>query len=306
MSFDLSDVAWIGVDWGTTNFRAYAQNLQHETLANVESNSGMSSVAAGDYESVLTQKIQPWLRTDEALPVLMSGMVGARQGWVEAPYRAVPCGAMTFSELLPVTTISQQVNVFIVPGVCQSEPADVMRGEETQVFGWLADNPDYEGVICLPGTHSKWVLVVNKRIQAFKTWMTGELFDLLGTHSVLQHSVGCEGFDDSVFLAAAKHSLNTDNSILGSVFSVRAKHLLSGVGPMESRSTLSGLLIGAECAAALKEFHTNDVPVPIIGSGPIVKLYSSVLAEAGVTSEQVAAAPSTLAGLQSAAVHVMK
>ncbi len=136
------------------------------------------------------------------------------------------------------------------PPACQQDrPADVMRGEETQVAGVLALHPGFDGVICHPGTHSKWVQVSAGEVVSFQTYMTGEIFALLSTQSVLRHSLA-EGWDDAAFDAGVADALQSPEKFAARLFSLRAEFLLHGLTPAKARARLSGLLIGIELAGA--------------------------------------------------------
>ena len=278
----------------------------YNLVDSVESNSGLNSVSNNEFESVLIQHIQHWLSDHHPMIIVMSGMVGARQGWVEAPYRETPCRISGSQELLTVPTIDPRLRVFVVPGVCQLDPADVMRGEETQVFGYLAKNENFSGLICLPGTHSKWVDVRDLTIQRFRTWMTGELFDVLSNQSVLRYSTATEDWDHSAFMHAAQKALSLKEGILEALFSIRARDLLQDVSAAESKATLSGLVLGAECAQALHWYQSNEQqPIPLIGAEKLTSLYASVLSLAGRTCEIVDIASVNLSGLKSVANSVL-
>ena len=134
------------------------------------------------------------------MPVIACGMVGARQGWIEAPYSQVPCAPVGLSMIKPVVE-DTRLDVSILPGLSQTDPADVMRGEETQIAGYLAENPGFDGVLCLPGTHTKWAHISAGEVVSFRTFMTGELFALVSSQSVLRHSVGA-GWDGPAYRSA--------------------------------------------------------------------------------------------------------
>ena len=180
------NIIWIAVDWGTSNLRAWAMGAEGP-LAEAVSDDGMGKLQPADFEPALLRLISPWL-TAPRTPVLACGMVGARQGWREAPYRAVPCAPVDAAGVLHVPT-DPRLTFHIAPGLSQDRPADVMRGEETQVAGVLALHKGFDGVICHPGTHSKWVHVSAGEVVSFQTFMTGEIFALLSTQSVLRHSM---------------------------------------------------------------------------------------------------------------------
>ena len=220
---------WIAVDWGTTNLRAFA--MQGATvLARAQSNAGMATLAPEGFEPALTALIGPWLGGGP-LPVIACGMVGSRQGWREAPYRSVPCPPLG-SRMTHLATACG-IDVHLVSGLAQASPPDVMRGEETQIAGFLSLNPSWDGVLCLPGTHTKWAEVSAGEVVSFRSFMTGELFALLGQHSVLRHSIAPEGWDDTGFLAALDDALSRPESLAEPLFALRAEDLLGRLGGEE-------------------------------------------------------------------------
>ena len=192
------DIDWIAVDWGTSNLRAWAMGPSGP-LAEATSDDGMGRLKPDEFEPALLRLIDPWLpplsTNAPVTPVLACGMVGARQGWREAAYRTVPCTPVDAAAILHVPTQDQRITFHIAPGLRQDSPADVMRGEETQVAGVLAMQPGFDGVICAPGTHSKWIQVSAGEVVSFQTYMTGELFALLATQSVLRHGM-TDGWDE--------------------------------------------------------------------------------------------------------------
>lgn len=285
---------WIAVDWGTSNLRAWAMGAEG-ILASAESADGMGRLGRDDFEPALMRLVGPWL-TGGPVPVVACGMVGARQGWVEAPYRPVPCPPVARGEgIAPPTT--DALRVTIVPGLSQSRPADVMRGEETQIAGVLALHPRFDGVICLPGTHSKWAHVSAGEVVSFQTFMTGELFALLSTQSVLRHSMG-EGPDDAAFDEGAAEGLARPERLMARLFALRAEGLLNGLAPAAARARLSGLLIGAELAAARPYWLGQRVM--LVGGAALAASYARALASQGLTAEILDATACTIAGLAAA------
>ena len=178
----MPEPAFIGLDWGTTSFRAYLADARGHALETLPDGEGALALKAGEHEPYLASRIGAWPR----LPILACGMVGAKQGWREAPYRACPAGlAEIAGAMLAVPTSFGEVR--IAPGLTATDRAgapDVMRGEETQILGALAAGLG-DGAYVLPGTHSKWAHVEDGRVLGFETYMTGEVFSVLKTHSVL-------------------------------------------------------------------------------------------------------------------------
>ena len=176
-------------------------------------------------------------------------MAGARGGWEEAPYATVPCppGPAAFAR---PRTRDPRLSVRILPGLRQDQPPDVMRGEETQLAGLLAAEPGFDGVACLPGTHTKWVHLSAGEVVSFASYMTGEIFALLATASVLRKTVAPDGWSDPDFLQAVEDGMARPERTAARLFGLRAEALLHGLPPERARARLSGLLIGAELAGA--------------------------------------------------------
>ncbi|WP_426035044.1 2-dehydro-3-deoxygalactonokinase [Cypionkella sp. TWP1-2-1b2] len=287
---------WIAVDWGTSNLRAWAMGAQG-VLASGGSDEGMGKLAQAEFEPALLRVIASWLGA-EATPVIACGMVGARQGWMEAPYRRVPCAPVASGELMAVPTDDPRLQMMIAPGLSQAKPADVMRGEETQIAGALALLPGFDGVFCLPGTHSKWVHVSAGEVVSFQTFMTGEMFALLSQQSVLRHGMGGEGSDEDAFTQGLTDAMQRPEKISARLFTLRAEGLLNGLSPASARSRLSGLLIGLELAAA-KPYWLGQ-RIALIGAEALSARYASALTAQGAASESLDATACTLAGLAAA------
>jgi 2-dehydro-3-deoxygalactonokinase len=282
-------VDWIAVDWGTSNVRAWAMG-PGGVQARAGSDQGMARVAPGGFPAALDALIGGW----PAAPVIACGMVGARQGWVEAPYAAIPGPALPFG----LIRAPGPRDVRIIPGLRQDRPADVMRGEETQIAGFLALNPGWDGVLCLPGTHCKWVQVSAGEVVSFATFMTGELFAALSTQTVLRHSVAAEGWDDAAFAEALADALSRPERAFARLFGLRAEALLHGLTGAAARARLSGLLIGAELAGARPYWLGQQVG--IIGAGKVARIYAGALTLQGVPATVADGEAVTLAGLTAA------
>ncbi|OZA17787.1 MAG: 2-keto-3-deoxy-galactonokinase [Rhodobacterales bacterium 17-64-5] len=283
---------WIAVDWGTSNLRAWAMG-NAGILAQASSDKGMGKLAPDQFEAALLELVTPWLAGRTL--ILACGMVGARQGWIEAQYRAVPCTPTDQAGLTRVATTDPRLDVRIAPGLSQSRPADVMRGEETQLAGALALHPGFDGVFCLPGTHSKWAQVSAGEVVSFQTYMTGELFALLSTGSVLRHSLTAEGWDDAAFDAGLSDALSRPDRIAARLFSLRAEGLLHGMTSAQARARLSGLLIGIELAGARPYWLGQEVK--LIGADNLAASYARALDTQGLKTDRLDATACTLAGM---------
>ena len=284
---------WIAVDWGTSNLRVWAMGASG-VLAHAESEDGMGRLARDAFEPALLALIAPWLGVG-VTPVLACGMVGSRQGWFEAPYRAVPCRPLDAGVSVPVR--DGRISLRIAPGLKQANPPDVMRGEETQIAGAIALGV-VDGVICLPGTHSKWAQVSAGEVVSFQSFMTGELFALLSEQSVLRHGMGGDGFDDAAFDAALSVAISRPERLAARLFSLRAEGLIGDLPAASARARLSGLLIGIELAAA-RPYWLGQA-VTLIGAPAISALYARALAAQGLVARLLPATDCTLAGLTEA------
>lgn len=284
---------WIAVDWGTSNLRVWAI-AGAEVLVKAQGPQGLSTLTRDQFGPTLEALMADWPITSDT-PVIACGMVGARQGWAEAPYRTLPCTPHN-SALIRVENTTRPVH--IIPGLKQPSPPDVMRGEETQIAGFLALNPGWDGVICLPGTHSKWVHISAGEVISFQTFMTGEMFALLTDNSVLRHSLQGDGIDDAAFDDALDETLSRPEKLAAKLFSIRAGDLLNGTSGTTNRARLSGALIGAELAAA-KPYWLGQ-QIALIGANAQSRLYARALQSQGVPATVTNAERMTLAGLTAA------
>ncbi|ESR24144.1 2-dehydro-3-deoxygalactonokinase [Lutibaculum baratangense] len=280
--------ALIGLDWGTSALRAYLVGRDGSILERRESGHGIRALPEGGLPAAFAAASAGW---PGDVPVLMSGMVGSRSGWVEAPYLDVAGRGVGLAEVAEaLLDVSEAVGrtAFLVPGLKSHDPADVMRGEETQVMGLgLRD-----GTALLPGTHSKWVRIAGGRIVSFRTAMTGEVFAALSRHTILADTIaepGDEaeaqaGFDAGLEAARA---LDRPGALLNRLFAIRASVLLGDMPAGRSPEYLSGLLVGAEVAA-----EGTDAPVTVVASPALTSRYTRALDAFGVPHE---AAPPDIA-----------
>lgn len=288
---------WIAADWGTSHLRVWGMSHDGSVRFRKDSDAGMGSLSREGFEPALLSLVGDTLGPGKT-PVIVCGMAGSRQGWAEAKYAAVPCEPPSASSATRAPTTDARLSVFILPGVKQASPADVMRGEETQIAGFLALNPRFGGVICLPGTHTKWVHVSAGEIVSFRTFMTGELFALLSRKSVLRHSVAGNGWDATAFSEAVQTAMSNPSDFAGRLFSLRAEGLLNDLDAGVARSRLSGLLIGAELAASRPYWLGQHVA--LVGDDVLCKAYADALGAQGLPVERTDAERMTLEGLKAA------
>lgn len=288
---------WIAVDWGTTRLRVWAMQGS-QAVQSRNSDKGMGGLTSDGFEPALLDLIHDWLPAQGRMPVIACGMVGARTGWAEADYRATPCPPLDPHRAIRPSVQDARLDVRILPGLSQAEPADVMRGEETQIAGYLAQNPDFDGVLCLPGTHSKWVRIGNGMVDSFSTYMTGELFSLISRHSVLRLTLDAADPDAGAARQAALDAMADPHAPLRGLFALRAGALLHDLTPEQAAGRLSGLMIGAELGATRDLWQ--DHKTIIIGAPALTALYETPLQATGADATQMDGGQLVLAGLTSA------
>ena len=293
-----NQVEWVAVDWGTSNLRVWLFSGDGEVIDHAVSDRGMGQLTPDQFEPALLDMIGDHLQSGRVTPVICCGMVGARQGWVEAPYATAPCTPPSALQAVKPAVRDPRLEVYILPGIKQDEPADVMRGEETQIAGFLSSRPEYDGVLCLPGTHTKWVHISAGEIVSFRTFMTGELFALLSKQSVLRHSLAESGWVEEAFNASINDAMSSPHLIASRLFSFRAESLLHGVSSGMVRARLSGYLIGLELAGARPYWLGREVV--IIGADRLAGHYANALSLQGTKLENAEGGALTLAGLSDA------
>jgi 2-dehydro-3-deoxygalactonokinase len=264
----------IGVDWGTSSFRAYRMAPDGRVIDKTASPTGILFVEAGRFADVLRRAILPWVNAGER-HVLLSGMIGSRQGWVEAPYLPCPAGAADLAgATVPVPFDGAEVR--LVPGLTSEESGvpEVMRGEETQIIGALAEFAEEGGIACMPGSHSKWVRVEAGRIMAFSTFMTGEAFAAFSGHTILGRMMKADAPADPDALRRGLARSADAGGLLRHLFGVRTLGLFGRLSETSAASYLSGLLLGHEVRSALA---SCSAPVVLIGDPKLCALYAEAI-----------------------------
>lgn len=289
----VNETAFIGVDWGSSSVRVMRIARDGEVLAVRRADDGVFS-ASGDFEERLRRHLGNW----RDAPILLCGMIGSDRGWRHVPY--VPAPASLDAIACALTPAPQVANAFIVPGVSlrDGEDCDVIRGEETIALGFVAGTQVGEAMLCLPGTHSKWLRVRDGRIAGFRTYMTGELRALLLAQGTLASAVGQVASGD-----AFQKGLETQSASLGSaLFQVRARRLLGTLAADHTASFLAGVLIGQEVAEQARVLETG-VPLFLMARDAIADDYGLAFAKAGISFTLVDPEPWTALGLLSIATQ---
>lgn len=302
MAEGFGKIGWIGVDWGSTHMRVFVIDADGQVLAELDA-AGGGGLSRADFEPALLSLIAPYLTEGRTTPVIACGMVGSREGWHEVPYRTVPCNPVAPGALVSVPVTDPRIAVHIVPGLSQADPADVLRGEETQIAGFLARHPGWDGVLCLPGTHTKWAHLSAGEVVSFQSFMTGEIFALLFERSVLRHSLAGDGWDAAAFAEAVDEAVARPERLASRLYRIRTEDLLKGADPVAARSRLSGFLIGAELAAARPYWLGQQVA--IIGAPGLSAAYAGALGVQGATPELMSGNEAALAGLTSMAAGLI-
>lgn len=293
-------------DWGTTRLRLWLLDTHGEVMAERRGDDGMTSAREKGFSTVLEGHLAA-LGAPEALPVIICGMAGSRQGWLEAPYVDVPAALVDVLEGA-ARIDDEKRDIRIVPGMAQrlADAPDVMRGEETQLAGARLSVKGRH-LVCMPGTHSKWVRVEDGVVAAFGTWPTGELYSVLAAHSILRHSLGDHpasvAADNPHFRRWCETALTEGGDVSSRLFAIRAAGLLQDLGPADAAACLSGLLIGGEIASAKRRHEAGKETVTLIASGALGVLYSAALGLAGLAIRPVDADEAVRTGLLEAARH---
>ena len=292
------------IDWGTTAFRAWlVAAADGNVIAEIPDGLGMRALERSQFAAYCRERLRDWLDTASPPPVYMAGMVGAVQGWQQAPQPPLP---ITRADLAAnIVAVDDMPGAFILPGVRRAGPpaeADVIRGEEVQIFGALAELGREDAILCLPGTHSKWARVEADTFTHFSTSMTGEVYEVMLAHSILRLTATPDAsFSPSAF-ETGLDQVQKPEGLLHHLFSARARGLYGDIAPDETASYVSGLLIGAEVAAMKDLYAPQDGEVLLVSAGRLRVPYETALAHAGLKSLWVPAREATLAGVRAIAL----
>ncbi len=269
---------FIGLDWGTTSFRAYLVNAEGVVTDQVAAAEGILAVKDGAFERCFEQHIAAW---DKSLPVIASGMITSRQGWVERPYVNCPAGPEQLAQAIHALRLASGRTIHFLTGLHLKSPTlghDVMRSEETQVFGALNLGARH---FVTPGTHSKWIDVENGQITNFATYVTGEIFAVVKAHSILGRLMVNDVDDDHAFLQGIDRAFADPAGLLHNLFSARSLALFDALAPEKISSYLSGLIIGAEVGHAISMRDATQ-HYAILASPAIGGKYLTAMKHAGL------------------------
>ncbi|WP_316858640.1 2-dehydro-3-deoxygalactonokinase [uncultured Cohaesibacter sp.] len=289
----------IAVDWGTSRFRAYLVSQDGDILEQVSSHDGMARVEAGAFAETLFQQCKPWLDAYDNIPVLMAGMVGSRNGWLEVPYARCPAGSQELALGTKKVETPADFETFIVPGLetHDGQYMDVMRGEETQIIG----SGMTDGTVILPGTHSKWAQVENGQILSFSSFMTGEVFGLFKNHSILRLLAKSDATEvdpqktDAAFVKGLD-AAHLPGGLLNAAFMARTGVLAGTLNGEDVDPFLSGLLVGTEILSA-RPLMTSHQNLLVIADGILAHCYALALKHQGYIAEIISPETAFVTGL---------
>ena len=282
-----------GADWGTSNMRLWLFGANGSVVSERRSDEGMSALSGSSAFAAVLERHLDALGAPRDLPVVACGMVGARQGWIDAGYGELPARLDALAETA-VRAPGTRRDVRVLSGLAQRDPPDVMRGEETKLAGASSMIGAGRRLALMPGTHSKWARVEDGAITGFRTAMTGELFAVLSEASILRHSSDGAPADPqgAAFRSWVETGLSEAANLPSLLFRIRASGLGGDLSTSDGASALSGLLIGAEIAGA-----PTEMDVLLISGGSLLPLYRAALQVAGHNFEEIDADDAVQRGL---------
>ena len=289
----------IVIDWGTTNRRAYLLDENGNVLDTRRDDRGILNLDPKRFAESFHEFIKDWRdKPVHELPVLMSGMIGSRQGWHEAPY--VTCPVRQDDLVSALLAAPGAENCSIVPGVSLAPAStrhDVMRGEEVQIFGAIGQSGRDSGILCLPGTHSKWAKVENGQLVDFTTAMTVEVFQVLRDHSILGALMNKTSTHDKKAFLEGVDAGAGEGGLLAHLFAVRANGLFGRLTESAQTDYLSGLLIGHEVRSLSKMYAADAEGILVVGSEELSALYGTAMTRLNLTYQHIDGAIAAINGM---------
>ncbi|MEL6830226.1 MAG: 2-dehydro-3-deoxygalactonokinase [Pseudomonadota bacterium] len=282
------EIALICGNWGNTNLRSFALNSRGERVTEYRAGPGVLNIPLGEQADFWFDLTQDWNNGAANARHLLCGAVGSNIGWLHTGYINCPAN---LSEIAAGIQWRRERNadIGVVPGLAARTPTgepDRLRGEETELLGWLSSHPGKDGLVCIPGTHCKWIRVVEGRVETFLTGFAGELFSLLSSQSILvgddQQVENQEAFDSGLALGRAQQA-----DLLHRLFAVRARQLSGELDPHHARDFLSGLIIGADVVGAIGLLSPFTERVTVIASTSLGQAYARAFQAEGFVADMV-------------------
>lgn len=292
-----ASTAFVGINWGSTNFRAYHIDAGGQLLREHSEASGIAGLDRAGMERVIDALLARW---DIDCPIYACGMVGSNIGWTEAPYAVAPAGIRDIAAAVVDTRIGN-ATVGIVPGIaCRRAldgAPDILRGEEIELLGYAALHPGWDGLLALPGTHTKWLRFGEGRVDEFFTSMSGEMYDRLTAAGLLASIVDGPAQAGDAFHDGVRQAFSGKLGLATLLFGARARVIRKSMARTDAASYLRGLFIGAELGDALANYHDLRArPIPLIGNPALCMLYASALESLGASARHVESREACLAG----------
>ena len=292
----------ISADWGTTSLRAFLLDQQGAIMDRREAPKGIMKVPDGDFSGTFSAMTGRWLNDFPDLPILLSGMIGSEQGWAVAPHVPLPARLADLATALLAVPLTDKKCVYIVPGLKTEDVHgvhDIIRGEETQIVGAFDDSTTGDSVLCLPGTHSKWVTVVDGEILGFQTSLTGETLAILSENSILgrlmENSAAEKGKKDEAAFDQGLTRATEQGGLLHHLFGVRSQGYCGDIPRSSLRHYLAGILIGHEIRG-MQEIYPQLKSITIIAGQEIAERYDRALQCFGVETPLVDGAAAAFRG----------
>ena len=268
------------MDWGTSNFRAFRLDDTGRVIERRSYPTGILKVREGKFAETLQEQVGDWIAKGERR-VLLCGMVGSRQGWAEAHYLRCPVKIDDLADAVVKVSFAG-AEALLIPGVIAEDSngvPEVMRGEETEAMG-IVEDCDGCGLVCLPGTHTKWIELRDRSIVSFLTFMTGDAFAALRKHTILSRLMNSDAaMDEGSFFRGVARSADA-GGLLHHLFSVRTLALTGTLNEDTTASYLSGLLIGHEVRAVMPA----AAHVHLVGAVQLCNLYERAIVACGGTA----------------------
>lgn len=295
----------VGINWGSTNFRAYLIRRDGTVVDEYSRPSGVAKLDRAGMEDMMRELGRQW---PVRAAVYAAGMIGSNVGWQNVPYVAAPA---TLDGIGRGTLAAQigGVDLRLVPGMAcvrtYDGGPDILRGEEIELFGFAQLYPDWDGFVALPGTHTKWVRFDRGEVHDFFTSMSGEMYDRLTSSGLLASIVEGEARAGDAFFEGVALGSERKLGLTTLLFGARARVIRETLPRAESASFLRGLLIGSEIADALA-IHPGlaGARLPLIGNGPLCQLYAAALESMGMGSWYVDSRAACVAGFK--ALHALR
>lgn len=278
------EIALICGNWGNTNLRAFAMNRSGAVVSDIGTGPGVLGLSVTEQAEIWFELTAAWTAAAPDARHLLCGAVGSNIGWLETGYVTCPSRLTNLGKAVSWRTV-QGTEIGIVPGLAATTPfgePDRLRGEEMELLGWLTKASVDRGIVCLPGTHSKWVKIDEGEIQGFMTGFAGELFSLLEAHSILVGQTP-QSMNETEFMAGLDLGFAAQTDLMHSLFSVRSRQISGELLAEHARSFLSGLIIAADISGALDQFESWYEDLTIIASPTLGEAYRMGFERRGVS-----------------------